>query len=203
MIALARCLIAGGLCALAWVAVIRIDSAVGEASARAALASHFVVRAPQATPPDTSEWSEPRRVAWQASLKTGAGSPLGVLAIASIGLSVAVLEGTDERTLNRGVGRVAGTRVETNLGLSGHRDGFFRALRHVVPGDRIRLETPGAVYDYEVRALSVVNPEDVHVLDPTPEPTLTLVTCFPFFALGPAPQRFIVQAALVGGAAIP
>ena len=147
-----------------------------------------------------TEWSEARRAAWQASQQTGSGTPLGVLSIASIGLSVALLEGTDEITLNRGVGRVAGTRIETNLGISGHRDGFFRGLRKVAPGDRIRLETPEAAYEYEVRTLSVVSPEDVQVLDPTPEPTLTLVTCFPFFALGPAPKRFIVHAVRVGGA---
>jgi sortase A len=63
--------------------------------------------------------------------------------------------------------------------------------------DRITLETPGASYTYEVRSLSVVAPEDVHVLDPTPAPTLTLVTCHPFFVLGHAPNRFIVHAVRV------
>jgi sortase A len=102
--------------------------------------------------------------------------------------------------LDRGVGRVAGTRIETNLGVSGHRDGFFLGLRNVSTGDCIRLETPGAAYDYEVCTLSVGSPEDVHVLGPTLEPTLTLVTCFPFCALGNAPKRFIVHAVRVGDA---
>ncbi len=197
-IAIDRFLIAIGICALAFVAALRIDSAIGEQGAREDLASRFTVWPPHAMPPDTTDWSEARRVAWQASQRTGSGAPLGVLSIASIGLSVALLEGTDAITLNRGVGRVAGTRIETNLGISGHRDGFFRGLRNVAPGDRIRLETPGAAYEYEVRTLSVVSPEDVQVLGPTPEPTLTLVTCFPFFALGPAPKRFIVHAVRVG-----
>ena len=195
--ALERILIAMGFCALAFVALLRVDSAVGERSAREDLADRFAAGSPEAGPPDTSEWSEARRAAWQASRNVSAGAPLGVLSIASIGLSVALLDGTDEITLNRGVGRVAGTRIETNLGISGHRDGFFRGLRHVAPGDRIRLEIPGAAYEYEVRTLSVVSPDDVRVLEPTPEPTLTLVTCFPFFVLGPAPQRFIVHAVRV------
>lgn len=198
-IAVERLLIATGVCALAFVAALHIDSAIGERNAREDLAA-WGAGSPHATLPDTTEWSEGRRVAWQASQRKATGTPLGVLAIASIGLSVPLLEGTDEITLNRGVGRVAGTRLETNLGVSGHRDGFFRGLRKVAPGDRIRLETPDAVYEYEVRTLVVVSPVDVHVLDPTPEPTLTLVTCFPFFALGPAPKRFIVHAVRVGHA---
>lgn len=196
-IAIERFLIATGICALAFVAALRIDSAIGEQRARQDLAVR--VSGPlRAMPPDTTEWSQARRVAWQASHGAGSGTPLGVLSIASIGLAVALLEGTDEITLNRGVGRVAGTRIETNLAISGHRDGFFRGLRHIAQGDRIRLETPGGAYEYEVRTFAVVSPEDVRVLDPTPEPTLTLVTCFPFFALGPAPKRFIVHAVRVG-----
>lgn len=196
-IAIERFLIAAGICALGFVAALRIDSATGQQRAREDLATRFAAQPPQAKPPDTTEWSQTRRAAWQASPKTDSGTPLGVLSIASIGLSVALLEGTDEVTLNRGVGRVAGTRIEANLGISGHRDGFFRGLRNVALGDRVRLETPGAAHEYEVRSVSVVSPEDVHVLDPTPEPTLTLVTCFPFFALGPAPKRFIVHAVSV------
>lgn len=196
--AIERILIGAGIGALVFVAAARIDAADGERSAREQLATRFAERSPHAMPPDTAEWSEARRVAWQASREAESGTPLGVLSIASRGLSVPLLEGTDEVTLNRGVGRVAGTRIETNLGIAGHRDGFFRGLRHVVPGDRIQLEIPGAAYEYEVRSVSVVAPEDVHVLDATPEPTLTLVTCFPFFTLGPAPQRFIVHAVRIG-----
>lgn len=189
-------LIAVGFSALAIVAIARIDSAVGEQRARTDLASQSfgAQSVPTARPPDTSQWSEGRRNAWQESQSKPAGTPLGMLTIDSIGLNVAVLAGTDEVTLNRGVGTIEGTRIETNLGVSGHRDGFFRTLRNIAPGDRIRLETPGTAYDYEVVALSVVSPDDVHVLDPTEEPTLTLVTCFPFFWLGPAPDRFIVHA---------
>lgn len=199
MIAFERILIGAGLGALGLVAAIRIDSAAGERSARQELEVRFAMAAHDPTPPDTSEWSETRRAAWETSLGSDPGTPLGMLSIPSIGLSVAVLEGTDEITLNRGVGRVAGTRLETNLGVSGHRDGYFRALRKIAPGDRIVLETPDTIYEYAVRTLSVVSPEDVHVLDPTPEPTLTLVTCYPFFMLGSAPKRFIVHAVRVGG----
>jgi LPXTG-site transpeptidase (sortase) family protein len=114
--------------------------------------------------------------------------------LVAVGLAVVVLDGTDELSLNRGVGRIAGTRIESNLGIAGHRDGFFRALRNVAEHDLISLETPHASYTYEVRSLSVVAPEDVQVLAPTPGPTLTLVTCHPFFVLGHASKRFIVHA---------
>ena len=102
-----------------------------------------------------------------------------------------------ELSLNRGVGRIEGTRIESNLGIAGHRDGFFRALRNVAEHDLITLETPHSSYTYEVQSLSVVSPEDVQVLAPTPGPTLTLVTCHPFFVLGHAPTRFIVHAVRV------
>ena len=85
-IAIERFLIAIGICALAFVAALRIDSAIGEQGAREDLATRFTVGPPHAMPPDTTDWSEARRVAWQASQRTGSGAPLGVLSIASIGL---------------------------------------------------------------------------------------------------------------------
>lgn len=186
----ARLLMAAGAVALLGVAVVHVDGALGERRARAELA--FASPAP-----DTREWSKTRRAAWEASRSTPAGTPLGLLSIPSLGLSVVVFEGTDALSLNRGVGRIQGTRIQSNLGIAGHRDGFFRSLRKVTKGDRITLETRGSTYAYEVRSLSIVSPEDVQVLDPTPGPTLTLVTCHPFFVLGHAPQRFIVHAVRV------
>lgn len=209
-IGLERLLIGAGTAALALVAAARIDASIGEREARSEFAAQVAAardasgREEQSYPslageptPDTTEWSASRESAWRASLSAPSGTTLGLLSIPSIGLSVGVLEGTDDLTLNRGVGRVAGTRIESNLGISGHRDGFFRGLRSVVEGDRILLQTPTATHVYEVRTLSIVWPEDVHVLDPTPEPALTLITCFPFFVLGHAPQRFIVRAVRV------
>jgi sortase A len=81
-----------------------------------------------------------------------------------------------------------------NIGIAGHRDGFFRGLRHLEIGDPLMLTTLDGVAHYEVVELTVVSPIDVEVLEPTSEPTLTLVTCYPFYYVGDAPERFIVRA---------
>lgn len=187
-----RCLIAAGAIGLAVVAGVRADSVLGAERARAQLEAEL--DAAEAPAPDTREWSDTRRAEWEASRTAPIGAPIGRLSIPALGLDVVVLDGTDELSLNRGVGRIAGTRIESNLGIAGHRDGFFRSLRNVAESDLIILETPHSSTTYEVRSLSVVSPEDVGVLAPTAGPTLTLVTCHPFFVLGHAPKRFIVHA---------
>ena len=114
-----------------------------------------------------------------------------------IGLEAPVLEGTDDETLNRGVGHIDGTAIPGaagNLGIAGHRDGFFRGLKDIAPGDTLELETLWGQVTYVVQTIWIVSPEDVSVLDPTPAPSLTLVTCFPFYFVGSAPQRYIVRA---------
>jgi sortase A len=190
-----RVLIGAGVIGLALVAGARVDSVLGAQRARVELEAGLA--ALEAPDPDTRDWSASRRAQWEAGRSAPAGSPVGRLAIPALGLEVVVLDGTDELSLNRGVGRIAGTRIASNLGIAGHRDGFFRALRKVAANDRIILETPRASHVYEVRSLTVVSPEDVQVLAPTAEPTLTLVTCHPFFVLGHAPNRFIVHAVLI------
>jgi sortase A len=148
---------------------------------------------------DTSLWAEGRIRAYEESLEMDLGRTIAILRIPKIRLEVPVLEGTDEVTLNRGLGRIPGTArpgAEGNLGLAGHRDGFFRGLKDVAPGDRIELETLSGLQSYEIDEILIVEPEDVHVLDPTPEPSLTLVTCYPFYFVGSAPERYIVRASL-------
>ena len=81
--------------------------------------------------------------------------------------------------------------------MAGHRDGFFRGLKDLELGDRLELETLERKQEFVVDGLTIVTPDDVHVLDPTPEPTLTLVTCYPFYFVGKAPKRYIVRAAWV------
>jgi len=101
--------------------------------------------------------------------------------------------------LNRGVGRIQGTAhvgESGNLGIAGHRDGFFRGLKDIGPGDIVELETSYRRKQYLVEKIQIVSPEDVQVLQSTPEPTLTLVTCFPFYYVGSAPQRYIVTASI-------
>ena len=116
-----------------------------------------------------------------------------------IHLEVPVFEGTSETVLNRGVGRIAGTaRVDAlgNIGIAGHRDGFFRGLKDIAVGDTLELQTHEGTRTYVVNSIKVVDPKDVSVLKNESTSALTLVTCFPFYFIGSAPQRFVLHASL-------
>lgn len=146
---------------------------------------------------DTSLWSPERITAYEESLRKDFGAPLAVLSIPKIGLEVPVLAGTDDLTLNRAVGLIEGTPRPGevgNAGIAGHRDGFFRGLKDVGVGDTIEVRSLSARHSYVVESIRIVQPEDVFVLGPTPSPVLTLVTCYPFYFIGSAPQRYIVRA---------
>jgi sortase A len=152
---------------------------------------------------DTSLWSDKRIRAYNESLSHAFGAPLAVLSIPKIHLEVPVFEGTDEVTLDRGAGRIAGTAhpgQPGNLGIAGHRDGFFRGLKDVTQGDEIKLALPEGEATYVVDQITVVTPQDVSVLQPRPISSITLVTCFPFYFVGSAPERYIVSASLRAGA---
>ena len=128
------------------------------------------------------------------------GTWIARLEIPSVTLATTVLEGTDDGTLSRGSGHIEDTPFpgqEGNVGIAGHRDTVFRPLRHIHLGDEMKLTTADRVYHYKISKTLIVTPDDVYVLDPTAQPTLTLVTCYPFDFIGHAPRRFIVQAALV------
>lgn len=151
----------------------------------------------QPSTPDLSLWDPERISAWRQALKEPALPPLAVLRIPKIRLEVAVLRGTDDFTLNRAVGHIDDTALpgtDGNSGIAGHRDGFFRGLKDIGPEDVIELETVRGKEVYRVERIWVVDPEDVSVLDPTPTRSLTLVTCYPFYHVGPAPRRYIVRA---------
>src|SRR5262245_36660253 len=142
----------------------------------------------------------------QAPGVAGERRVLGRLEIPTLGVSTIVREGEDARTLQLAVGHIAGTALPGaggNMGLAGHRDTFFRRLREIDPGDVIRLVAVEGTYTYVVDSTEIVDPDDLWVLDPTPEPSLTLVTCYPFTYLGTAPERFIVRARLVPTSAPP
>lgn len=129
---------------------------------------------------------------------------IGRIVIKRLQLSAIVKEGLDARTLRRAVGHVPGTALPGeagNVALAGHRDTFFRPLRDVRVGDRVELETPRATFTYQVESIRIVRPSDVEVLDPTPYPALTLITCYPFNYVGKAPKRFIVRARQLDAAA--
>ena len=148
--------------------------------------------------PDQSLWSAKRiEHHEQVRAESDALSPLALMSISSVGIRVAVFEGTSDRVLNLGAGRVPGTGefgAAGNLALAGHRDGFFRGLKDIAIGDDIKLRHGDGIVNYSVTEFFVVDPDAVHVLEPTEDATLTLITCYPFYFVGHAPQRFIVRA---------
>jgi sortase A len=149
--------------------------------------------------PDFRLWSPQRIAAYKASLASGVNPPLAVLKVRSINLEVPVLEGTDDFTLNRAVGHIAGTPApgqHGNVGIAGHRDGFFRGLKDVHDGDAIELITQKETVRYVVDEILIVSPADVFVLRSRPKTSLTLVTCYPFYYVGHAPKRYIVHASI-------
>jgi sortase A len=127
------------------------------------------------------------------------GSTIGRIEIPRLGVTAIVRAGSDSRTLQLAVGHIPGTAYPGepgNVGLAGHRDTFFRQLRDIRPDDVIAMVTSEGRFTYRVQRTDIVQPSDVWVLDPTNEPSLTLVTCYPFSYIGTAPERFIVRAAL-------
>ena len=113
------------------------------------------------------------------------------------------LDSVTEANLNRGVARIEGTAnldEADNMGIAGHRDGYFRVLKDVVVGDVIEMTTATGMRRYLVAETFIVEPEEVWVLEPGNSASLTLVTCYPFYFVGSAPQRFIVRAHLDAGA---
>jgi len=127
---------------------------------------------------------------------------LGRMDIPRLGVSVIVAEGTDDRTLQRAGGHIAGTAFpgqQGNVGIAGHRDTLFRPLRNIRQNDVITVTTLAGAYRYRVTSTEIVSPADVTVLESDGHEVLTLVTCYPFYFVGPAPDRFIVRAARVMG----
>lgn len=130
-------------------------------------------------------------------------SVIGRLEIARLGISVIVLEGDDDHTLRIAAGHVPDTALPGyggNVAIAAHRDTFFRPLENIRTKDKITLETATGAFQYQVDATWVVAPDRVEVLDPTPKPALTLVTCYPFHFVGSAPYRFIVRAHQIASA---
>jgi sortase A len=150
-------------------------------------------------PVDMSTWSQSRIEHYQESLKVDL-APEALLRIPSLKLVVPVFDGASETNLNRGAGRIEGTaRIgeNGNLGIAAHRDGFFRVLKDVRVGDELLIERLTVTEKYRVESIRIVDPSDVSVLNQTSAPTVTLVTCYPFYHVGAAPKRYIVRAAIV------
>jgi sortase A len=149
------------------------------------------------------DWDSARIRAYRKTLSVRFPAAEAVLRVPKIGLEVPVLEGVDDLTMNRGVGHIPGTAEPGeagNVGVAGHRDGFFRGLKDLVPGDAIEMDRgAGGTYRYVVESITIVAPSDTSLLRQTEGNRLTLVTCYPFRFVGSAPQRYVVRAAMVSG----
>jgi sortase A len=173
-------LIAAGAAALVWCALVIVDAQLAQRLARQTLATNAAV------PATTSLPAVPVN-----------GAPLADLSIPRLQLSAVVLEGSDAATLRHGVGHIEDTALPGqagNVAIAGHRDTFFRPLRNVQVGDDVFLVTLRERLHYKVASFNVVGSTTISVLAPTDVPTLTLITCYPFWILGHAPDRFVVRA---------
>jgi len=188
---------------IAWATGSTLLLAYGAARADAEIGRRVDISAFEAgLSPDQTRWSRSRQQAYRGSLAAPAGAVLGVLRVPSVDLEVPVYGDTSELHLNRGVGligRMTAPNGVGNLGIAGHRDGFFRVLAHVRAGDMIEVQTRQRRFRYRVAFIAIVTARDSRLLAPTPAPVVTLVTCFPFYFVGPAPHRFIVRGVRVTG----
>lgn len=149
--------------------------------------------------PDMSLWSEGRIADYRAARAAASGSILGILQLPSVDLAVPVYASDSELNMDRGAGVIDGMAYPHepgNIGIAGHRDGYFRSLKDVQVGDPLLLQTLEGPKRFTVSRIQIVEIADTHVLEDTDEQTLTLVTCYPFYYFGHAPQRFIVSASL-------
>ncbi len=149
--------------------------------------------------PDMSLWAPGRIDDYQASLAADLPPLLGILEIPSVGLEVPVYATSTDLTMDRGAGIINGMAYpheEGNIGISGHRDGYFRVLKDIELGDEVVLQTLEGTKRFIIDMTQVVEIDDTRLLQDTRDQTLTLVTCYPFYYVGHAPQRFIVTASL-------
>jgi LPXTG-site transpeptidase (sortase) family protein len=147
--------------------------------------------------PDQSLWDATQIKDYEEALKAEFPPPLGLLIIDDLNIQVPIYNGTEEHILDRGAGRIKGMAKmdeDGNLGISAHRDSFFRGLKDIEMGDVILVQSAHGVERYAVSDIEIVPKDDISVLDPVDHKTLTLVTCYPFYHVGAAPQRFIVTA---------
>src|SRR5271165_1141738 len=179
-----RILFMTGILALGYVGFALLDARLYQASAKRSLENQIQLE------------KEPHEIQPKPAIKPG--DVLGRLDIPRLGLSVAVLQGTGSRMLRLGTGHIEGTPLPGeagNSGIAGHRDTFFRGLKDIRKNDEIDIQTPAGLFRYEVDWMSVVEPDDTAVVGTsTPDSTLTLVTCYPFYFVGASPKRFVVRA---------
>lgn len=176
-------LLIAGILALSYVVFIMISARIYQKNAMLTL--------------DKQIHAEEQHQAGQPAPTIKEGDVLGHIEIPRLGVSVAVLQGTTPRTLRLGVGHIKGTALPGepgNIGIAGHRDTYFRALKDIRKDDEIQLETATGISRYIVDWIKITSPSDNGVLAPTTESSLTIVTCYPFYYIGASPERFIVHA---------
>jgi len=184
-------LIAAGLSALAYYAIAFGEATRYQAIARDQVRKASVVAIGPITPPTSVAASISKQVF------SGEMAPLGRIDVPRAHISAMVAEGTSPTVLRVAVGHLPGTAVPGEAGnivLAAHRDTFFRHLGQLKTGDVIRLIASGRQYVYTVTFTDIVSPNETWVLEPSSVQSLTLVTCYPFYYVGPAPKRFVVRA---------
>lgn len=149
---------------------------------------------------DTALWSASRLALYRSSPPPPPDELVGALVIRGLDLKAPLYVDTSELHLNRGVGLIAKTAVPGeagNLGIAGHRDGFFRSLKDIRLGETIEVFTRDRAWRYRVFSIEIVDRSDASLLQRSAQPTVTLVTCHPFYFVGHAPRRFVVRGALL------
>ena len=149
--------------------------------------------------PDTNLWAPGRIADYEASMQMDTSPVLGLLEVPSVGLKVPIYPSDSELNMDRGAGIIDGMSYPHelgNIGIAGHRDGYFRALKDVQVGDKLLLQTLSGPKQFTVDTRQIIEIDNLSVLQDTQNQTVTLVTCYPFYFVGHAPQRFIVTASL-------
>ncbi len=193
-----RALFAVGVMLLAWCAFVLVDTRIFQQGERRRLERLLTTRQ------ETNGGA--RQTALPASPKApppavASGGLIGRIEIPRLGLSAIVMEGIGATILRRAVGHIPGTALPGrpgNVCISGHRDTFFRPLRNIRQNDVITLTTLFGEYRYRVVSTRIVRPNNLAVLDAGGDEILTLITCYPFYFVGPAPTRYVVRAERVG-----
>lgn len=187
-----RSLFAGGIAMLGYCTFVLVDQAIFQHREKQNLDILLSERRQAETTPPVAATAKV-----EPGFSIAKDGLIGRIEIARLGISVLVVEGTSHRTLRRAAGHIEGTPLpgqRGNVGISAHRDTFFRPLRNIRVSDIVTINTPGGDYRYRVVSTKVVSPTDVAVLNSNGTEILTLVTCYPFYFVGAAPSRFIVRA---------
>jgi sortase A len=197
LVCIQNVLLLAGFSALGYCAITAVEAFRYQDWARGQMRKASLVSAE----PSTTRSSEGK--SQSMPLRLGSGMALiGRIDIPQVHISAMVSEGTMPGVLRVAVGHIPGTALPGqagNIALAAHRDTFFRRLGELKPGDLIRITVAGRQYVYSVRFTDVVLPNETWVLEPSPSQLLTLVTCYPFYYVGPAPKRFVVRARRVDG----